>query len=63
MTDRYEPVSRRHIDILPHNMNLNLNPGLANRDQAPWLVGGPMIKTIEKTFDNELSKLKNEMKS
>jgi hypothetical protein len=43
-------------------MPLNINQGLGPQE-APWLVGAPMIKSIEKTFDIELNKLKNEMKS
>ena len=43
-------------------MPLELNEGLGPQ-QAPWLVGAPMIKKIERTFDIELSKLKNEMRS
>jgi hypothetical protein len=43
-------------------MPLNINDGLGPQ-QAPWLVGAPMIKQIERTFDLELNKLKNEMRS
>jgi hypothetical protein len=43
-------------------MPLNINDGLGAQ-QAPWLVGAPMIKQIERTFDLELNKLKNEMRS
>ena len=61
-TDRYEAVPRRHIDIHPSNMPLNINQGLGSQE-APWIVGAPMIKSIERTFDLELNKLKNEMRS
>ena len=52
MTERHQQfeLNKRHIDVHPSNMNLNLNPGLINL-QAPFLVGGAMINQIEKNFD------------
>ena len=62
-TDRYDPVPRRHLDIHPANQPLSLNPEALGPQHAPWLVGAPMIKSIERTFDIELNKLKGEMRS
>lgn len=48
--------------MMPDNMQLNVNPGLSNI-QAPFIVGGTLINQIEKNFDQELVKLKNEMRN
>jgi len=41
----------RHLDINPSNMNININPGLANVQQAPFIVGKDIINQIERNFD------------
>jgi hypothetical protein len=43
-------------------MQMNLNQGLTAQE-APWLVGAPMIQKIERQFDQELDKLKSEMRN
>jgi hypothetical protein len=43
VTERaYQFEPKRHIDIHPENMMLNMNPALVNLE-APFLVGGRLI--------------------
>ncbi|TNV83179.1 hypothetical protein FGO68_gene14556 [Halteria grandinella] len=62
MAQRFHFDPKRNVDIMPDNMQLNINPALSNL-HAPFIMGGTLINQIEKNFDQELSKLKNEMRN
>ena len=46
---------------MPDNMQLHINAPLSN-PHAPFIVGGTFIQQIERNFDQELTKLKSEMR-
>lgn len=62
-SERFNFEPKRHVDIMPDHMQLNVNPILSNVNQAPFIVGNTFINQIERNFESELMKLKGEMRN
>ena len=60
-TDRYQPMLQRHLEVNPANMSINVNPDLSNVQAAPFIMGKDLIQQIERNFEAELGRLKQEM--